>query len=224
MRLLTAYLWIGLFLLCVVIFLVWPEIDLSFSRRFYDPARGFYLGQEWWPQFFYHLLGHATFKLLAVFGALLAMVFLSGRHGRPWRWRIVYLLIVLLLGPGLLVNVLLKDHWGRARPNQVIEFGGTSRFTPALVPSRECRRNCAFVSGHAALGFYPLSLGFVFPRWRRFWLAGGLGLGGVAGYFRILQGAHFLSDVVFAFFAVYGTAALIHGLLHRHLPPADVKA
>jgi lipid A 4'-phosphatase len=224
MRILTAYLWIGLFLLCALIFSIWPQIDLSFSQQFHDPARGFYLGGGWWPQFFYRLLGHAAFKLLAVFGILLVAAFLSGRRGRPWCWRIIYLLMVLLLGPGLLVNVLLKDHWGRARPNQITEFGGTSQFTPALIPSQACSRNCAFVSGHAALGFYPLSLGFVFPRWRRFWLTVGLGLGGTAGYFRILQGAHFLSDVIFAFFTVCVTAALMHGILRRQLLLAEVKA
>ncbi len=223
MRQLIAHPWIALFALCVLVFSIWPSIDISTSRFFYDPARGFYLGDGWWARFFYHLLGLKALTLIAAFGLLLAGAFFLRHNGRLWRWRIVYLFLVLLAGPGLLVNALLKDHWGRARPHQIVEFGGTARFTPALVPSRECARNCSFASGHAALGFYPVSLGFVFPGRRRQWLAAGLGLGGIGGYFRIVQGAHFLSDVVFAFFAVYGTAALTHRILRRRLAPVEAK-
>ncbi|HTT08428.1 MAG TPA: phosphatase PAP2 family protein [Gammaproteobacteria bacterium] len=224
MRLLITNLWIVLFLICALIFSVWPGIDLSVSHRFYDPARGFYLAQGWWPQFFYQLLGLKALTLVAAFGLLFTGAFFLRRNGQLWRWRIIYLFLVLLLGPGLVVNVLLKEHWGRARPHQIIQFGGTARFTPALEPAQECPKNCSFASGHAALGFYPLSLGFVFMRWRRFWLAAGMGIGGLAGYFRIIQGAHFLSDVVFAFFVVYGSAAMMHRVLRRRLLPAEAKA
>jgi lipid A 4'-phosphatase len=60
----------------------------------------------------------------------------------------------------LLANTLLKDHWGRARPTQIEAFGGLQRFTPAPLPAAECERNCAFVSGHAALGFSLVAFGF----------------------------------------------------------------
>ena len=40
------------------------------------------------------------------------------------------MLFLLLLGPGLLVNVVLKDNsTGRARPSQVLEFGGSHQFS-----------------------------------------------------------------------------------------------
>ena len=41
---------------------------------------------------------------------------------------IVFLVATLALGPGLLVNVGLKDHWGRPRPIDVTQFGGDQHF------------------------------------------------------------------------------------------------
>ena len=54
-------------------------------------------------------------------------------------------LAALLLGPGWVVNEALKNHWGRARPEQVSDFGGAQRFTPALQPADQCVKNCSFV-------------------------------------------------------------------------------
>ena len=66
----------------------------------------------------------------------------------------VFLLLSLALGPGLLVNTVLKDHWGRARPAQIDGIRRRSQhFTPALVPADQCARNCSFPAGHPAIGF-----------------------------------------------------------------------
>ena len=42
---------------------------------------------------------------------------------------VLFLIGTLAVGPGLLANTLLKDHWARARRIDVT-IGGTSRFTP----------------------------------------------------------------------------------------------
>ena len=82
--------------------------------------------------------------------------------GRPlWRLdrkALVFLVAATALGPGLIANTVLKDHWGRARPYQTDSFGGTRQFTPAPLPAAQCERNCAFVSGHAALGVFARQL------------------------------------------------------------------
>ncbi len=82
------------------------------------------------------------------------------------RW--CFLIAVLAIGPGLVANVMLKDNWGRARPRQVVEFGGTKHFTPPLVPARECARNCSFVSGEASSAFVPFfAAALLLPQFRR---------------------------------------------------------
>lgn len=133
---------------------------------------------------------------------------------RPQRRALFYLLMVLLIGPGLLVNTVFKDQWGRARPAQVQEFGGNAQFSPAWLPSQQCTRNCAFVCGDASVGFYLLAPAFVWRQRRRAWLAAGLVAGGLLGLMRIAQGGHFLSDVVFSFYVVYFSAWLLARLFY----------
>ena len=117
----------------------------------------------------------------------------------------------LILGPGVLVNSVFKEHWDRARPRQIQEFGGDKQFTPAWVVSNQCDRNCSFTSGHAAAGFAFVVMHFVARS--RTWLWLGLASGALIGAARIAVGAHFLSDIVFSFFLVYLVAALVARIL-----------
>jgi lipid A 4'-phosphatase len=223
MKFLIDHKWKLLFLLSGLVFLHWPGLDLAVSRHFFQPGEGFYLRNRPLAVMVYRFINIIDMPLLA---GLLALAVISLNPALGWlhrgRRRIAYLLLVYVLGPGLVVNVLLKDHMGRARPHSIEAFGGHALFTPALVPSHECRRNCAFVSGHASMGFYLVCLGFAFPSRRRFWLATGIVAGALVGYVRIIQGAHFLSDVVFAFFAVYAVAAITYDfVLKRETESAD---
>lgn len=200
---------IWLFLGFVALFLGFPQLDLLVAQLFYDPQQGFYLARAVPVKGLYRAFAYVHFVVfLGLLGLLAAACRVPQRI--PWASRraIVYLIAVLLLGPGLLVNEGLKSHMDRARPRQVSMFGGEKLFTPALVPADQCERNCSFVSGHAAIGFYLSALAWVAGRRRR-WLLGGIVLGGLVGLCRMAQGGHFLSDIVFAFWAVYLTAALL---------------
>lgn len=126
-----------------------------------------------------------------------------------------FLLLALLVGPGLMANVVFKDHWGRARPRNVLVFGGQAAFTPAFVMSNSCQRNCSFVSGDAAFGFFLPSFAYVVPRRRSrqvFW--GAMGVGWAFSLARILLGAHFLSDVLAAMFLVLAVSAGLFAALY----------
>jgi lipid A 4'-phosphatase len=207
----SAY--IGVAALVTALFLFAPEIDLATSRLFYDAKAGFVLS-DWPPVVVLYqavpLVGWGVFVLVGV-GA--AWLFLLDRPlWRLDRKALVFLVVSMAIGPGLLANSLLKNHWGRARPVQVEAFGGTHRFTPAPLPAAECERNCSFVSGHAALGFSLVGFALLLPpgRAKRLWIAVTVGFGALVGLGRIAQGAHFLSDVVFAGLIVYGASALLH--------------
>ena len=115
------------------------------------------------------------------------------------RARCLFLLVAIAIGPGLLANVILKDHWGRARPREVVQFGGTKTFTPPHVPSNECQDNCSFVSGEAAAVYTPFfAAALLFPQVRFALLSGGVLAGVAAGLVRVSTGGHFLSDILFA--------------------------
>ena len=203
----------GLLVAAVALFLLLPQIDLWASGLFYVRGEGFALAH--WPPVvfvFRSIPWLARGIVLIVLGAA-AWLFLVGRPlWRLDRKELLFLIFSLAIGPGLLTNTVLKDHWGRARPVQVTAFGGSLHFTAAPLPADQCPTNCSFVSGHAALAFSLVAFGFLLPagRPRRRGVGAALAFGGLVGLVRIAQGGHFLSDVVFAGLLVYGTTALLH--------------
>jgi membrane-associated PAP2 superfamily phosphatase len=137
---------------------------------------------------------------------------------RPWRAPGLFFGAMLLLGPGLLVNVTFKDNWGRPRPTQVDCFGGKHAFRPVWEPGEHghCR---SFPCGHASMGFFLMGPAFLLYR-RRPRLAGaflllGLSAGLLLGATRIVQGRHFASDVLWSAGFVYFTGLALGYLYHR---------
>jgi lipid A 4'-phosphatase len=194
-----------------LLFLLAPELDLWASGHFYRPGWGFFLN-PWLDPI------HKAVPLLSqlIVGGLLAALIIASLVSAAWSLRkgLIYLLLVAALGPGLLVNTVFKDNWGRARPVQIENFGGDKAFSPAWVPAGQCASNCAFACGDASVGFFFLAPAFLLARQRRLWLAIGLTAGGVLGLMRLAQGGHFLSDVIFAFYLVYFAAWLLHRLMY----------
>lgn len=193
-----------------------PTIDLAAAGLFFDPHyqpvdannRGF-----WWRELLAANLLHETVQ----WGArVLAVAFAVCIIINRWRKAALFMLIALLLGPGLVTNPVLKDNWGRARPVQVQEFGGAATFTPALQPTDQCVRNCSFVSGDGALGFYLHSFFYIVPpAWRRRAFAlGFIGGGLLFGGLRVGMGAHFLSDVLWSGGVALLCSALVYAAMY----------
>ncbi len=197
-----------------ILFLFFPAIDTAVSHLAYSQGRFMQADEHWWIGLLYYGIPKFAWLVLALLIGLLLMSY----TGQPaWRKPAIFLLCAFLLGPGLFVHGILKDHWGRARPFQTTEFGGQKVFSPAWVKTDQCEKNCSFVSGHAAMGFYPLAVAFLGWPYRR-WLWGGVALGCFTGIVRIAQGGHFLSDIVFAFYVVYFAAWLSYWLVYRRSP------
>jgi hypothetical protein len=145
-----------------LVFTAWPEVDLWFSDLFRDPAEGFWLVTspvlELWRDVVWNLSIIVFLMSLAGLAAALVGRQLLRVGARVWG----FISLLYLLGPILLVNGLLKEHWGRARPANVTPLGGTQEFTPALIPTDVCDSNCSFVSGEGsaavALGIAMLVL------------------------------------------------------------------
>jgi lipid A 4'-phosphatase len=201
------------FAAAVAFFLIFPQIDLWCAGFFYRLEGGFYLSHAWPVRAIYAGVPYLTDAIVA---ALPAIYCVSLWRGRPI-WRIdgraaAFLLLALAVGPGLIINTVLKDHWGRARPTQVVEFGGTAEFTPAPVPARQCARNCSFPAGHPAIGFYLGAFAMLAPERarRRSLAATAIVAGTTIGIARMAQGGHFLSDVVFSGLIVTGTNWLLY--------------
>jgi membrane-associated phospholipid phosphatase len=130
--------------------------------------------------------------------AILARDLAAGRRAADGRVRFTATaLAALLIGPGLIVNVFLKEYWGRPRPVSTDLFGGLLPFVPAGQWSNACPDNCSFVSGEASSIFWLVCL---IPLWPRR-LRGRVALAIVAitvatTGLRVAFGGHYLSDVV----------------------------
>ena len=215
----AAALYFGLSVVLGLVFLLLPGIDLDVSGWFYLSGQGFPLAD--WPPLliFEHTIPWLT--RLIIFVCIAGAVWLALK-GRPlWRLdrkALVFIVLATALGPGLIANTLLKDHWGRARPFQIADFGGSRQFTPAPLPATQCERNCSFVSGHAALAFSLVGFALLLPAgWRRRGaIAAALGFGALVGLGRVAAGHHFLSDVAYAGLIVFATSWLLHEALVVH--------
>jgi lipid A 4'-phosphatase len=194
-------------------FMIHPAWDLQAASFFYRDG-GFVLGDSIAAKFI-SKANHNVAVLCGVFFAVgLGLTVL--RH-RPWLGLGLpaygFLLTSLIMGPGLVTNALLKDHWGRARPAQVQEFGGTHSFTPAGIISDQCDRNCSFVCGDAAFVFWMVALAYVVPPRHSLTITLlAFGAGALDGALRMAQGGHFLSDVLFAAWFMILMNALCHAV------------
>lgn len=204
-------------LVCVAIFTLWPSLDVTVANWFY--ADGFHLKTQPVIYFIYKAFTYLG-KLLPL-SFVIAIGYLYLRHrATSWQWRkkLSFLFLVMLIGPGIIANTILKDNSvGRPRPVHIQEFGGPMQYVPVFTYSGECQKNCSFVSGHGAMGFYFIVLAWVFKRRGMFTL--GMTVGVIVGGIRILQGGHFLSDVVFSFWVVYGTILMLAPLFNYRFTP-----
>jgi len=203
-----------------------PAIDIGLSAWFYDPVRQIFPLRV-------APLGDFVRKTLPLILFALAVA-VAGLGGlAAWRRRPVwgvrprvalYLLAVLALGPGLVVNVVFKDNWGRPRPSTIAEFGGPNQYVRPLVPSTQCDDNCSFPSGHAALGFWAVAFALLAPR--RLWplsVGAALAFGGLVGLARIAQGGHFASDVLASALLVGAVSRLLHRVMIERPVPLPWK-
>lgn len=205
-----------LLIVTTAFFLLFPESDLIVARYFWKPDAGFYLKDTFIPHLFYKGIPILAFMIEGLIVAILLLRLCKCRFSLGLNAKeALFLLLSLALGPGLLVNAILKEYWGRARPVQIIEFNGHAHFTPPFILSDQCLHNCSFVAGHPALAFFTISFAFLIqnPAYRRMGEIAAIMFGCLAGYGRIVQGGHFLSDVVFSGLLVVGIAKLLHYLM-----------
>src|SRR4029077_5633721 len=104
----------------------------------------------------------------------------------------------------------------RPRPAEIQEFHGPEKFVPWWDPRGSCDRNCSFVAGEGAGGFWTLApAALAPPAWRPLAYGVALLFGAVAGGVGLSGGAHFFSDVAFSGVFTFLIIWTVHGFIYR---------
>lgn len=205
---------LGLTLAAAALFVAFPALDLAAASWFHRGGNAFTLRDTVVHQFVDQTL-RPGLKIAVLFMAAMACLSLATR-GRMIGWppgAIAYVGATFALGPGLLVNGVLKTVIGRARPKQIEAFGGDRLFSAAFEPAGQCTSNCSFVSGDVA--FFAAALSFALMLRggrRRLAVLAVIGVTGLAAFYRMATGAHFLSDVVLAALFCFLIALVLYRL------------
>lgn len=210
-----------------ILFTVFPQWDVAITSAFWDAGhRTFLLSHLGWAKWVRSLANYIPWLIAApAFAAIvLKLLFPKGKMFMSPR-AAVFLALTMALGPGLVVNGILKEHWGRPRPVHIDTFGGKDAFVPWYAMDGTCPGNCSFVSGEGALGFWLTAPASLVP--------GPLGavaqiaavaFAATAGGFRIAFGGHFFTDVVFSGVIVVLIVVLVRLWLYdRPNSPSDIK-
>ncbi|MFK8138395.1 MAG: phosphatase PAP2 family protein [Bdellovibrionales bacterium] len=196
-------------LVASVLFGLVPDLDMYFAKLFYYPENP----ATSWPekylplwQFFYH-----TAPVISA-GVLLPSIFVYvgsyvSKRLHPYRKKAAFLFLGFVLGPGLLINTIFKPYWGRPRPRQVVELGGTEKMH-AFWQKGISGNGYSFPCGHSSVGFALVGVYFILKRRRKkiaySFLGASLFLGFLMGVGRMADGAHFFSDVLWSGVMAFG--------------------
>lgn len=220
--------WLGrlvrLTLVVSCIAMIFPMLDIRISGWFVDVTGNFPLHKNRMLLALRDL--HRTLPAIIVPALLLGVIIqvFSNRRWLPAPYKLLYILAVYAIGAFFVVHGL-KYLVGRARPSEIMEFGGNLLFSPAWQVSNACLKNCSFPSGEAASAMtmltIPLILGGVY-RLPLMVVTGIFGL--IISLNRVVMGAHFLSDIMLSWLFVAMVMAWLWPVFQRNATLIDTYA
>ncbi|MEX2684477.1 MAG: phosphatase PAP2 family protein [Candidatus Sigynarchaeota archaeon] len=139
------------------------DLDLVITASFYAGSNQFPVGGTM-PWAFFNEKDDIVLYIMVGIILFLFIIGLCNKYFRPFLVYGLFMLVSYLVGPGLIVNVLLKGNddlgfyigWSRPRPDQLSIFGGPiPRFyriwEPAFLDGYQLT-NSSFPSGHVTVG------------------------------------------------------------------------
>lgn len=196
-----------------------PKWDMEIQHYFYkngdDPITHFMTGPI--LDFIFDDLPIVTFIALG----LSVLAFIVSFFGKiNWRKPALVMMLTMIIGSGVFVHLALKEYWGRPRPKQVENFGGAQAYrtiwSPQFKPPEPSK---SFACGHCTLGFYFFALYLVGVRLKSkkieflgLFLA--FSLGAAYSLTRMMQGGHFLSDILVAMWIMWISALMSDWLVY----------
>jgi membrane-associated PAP2 superfamily phosphatase len=205
-----------------IVFGLYPQLDILLERPFFNPSLD-PTGMGFWARLDPTFNGLRDLaRLIVTVSVAPAVIALLAKIAWPRRSMLIpgraalLLVSTLALGPGVVTNLVLKNHWGRPRPIDVVAFGGNEHFVAWWDPRGDCPDNCSFVAGEPSGAFWMLApAALTPPAWRPVAYTAAIAFGAGIGILRMVAGGHFFSDVVFAGVFTFLLIWIVHGCLYR---------
>jgi membrane-associated phospholipid phosphatase len=197
---------------------LWPKIDLGLAHSIYEAQGGGFGARRDTALIWLRDLG--IYLPIGILGLafLWWLIGLLRRDPRPaLRNRgMLFLAASFALGPGLLVNGVLKDISHRPRPVQLAEFGGQDAFRPWYAFEGACKSNCSFASGEVAGAAWLLApASLAPPPWEGPAIAAAGAFTLMVAALRMAFGGHFASDVIAAALITLASMLAVAWLVRR---------
>lgn len=208
----------------MILGLEWTHADMRFASLLFNwqggvsswPLRG-----HWLTESILHVTGRNLVILFAI--AVVACIGLSFRLEtlRVYRKGFIYLFCSVLAS--VLLVRLGKSFTHMTCPWDVIEFGGRMLHSSlfARLPEGAEFGQC-FPGGHSSSGFAWVASYYVlkeyYPRYAKFGLLFGIGLGAIFGFAQELRGAHFLSHDLWSLVIAWTSASLLYYSFFLRVP------
>ena len=186
------------------------DLDRKAAALFYQPGavENHWPVQTWW-------LWDALYKyadIVAITLAVCALLMTISAYVLPSLTRFkrpaLYIFLVIVLGPGLVVNAVFKDHWGRPRPVHTTDFGGEHAYIPPLKIGHTSDKS--FPCGHCSVGYMLFALYFLSRRRKVFYFALTLVSALLLALARMSAGGHFVSDILWSGYLVFAVAWVVY--------------
>ncbi len=146
-------------LACLTVLIGVTNADVSIMRLLYSHEAGWLYGQATiWKM----LCDYGHYPALVIAAAGLVIFVLGFFKNALVKYRVIglFLALYMIIGPGLIVNTVFKDHWGRPRPIDTQLFGGKDQFHQLWergIPGN----GRSFPSGQASTGFFFFAFYFL---------------------------------------------------------------
>lgn len=197
-----------------------PYIDLSVSDYFYRQGEGHFASNKFYD--FLYDYGPLPANIVAVVALILFLLSFAFIALKKWRAVCLMLVATLVTGGWLISHELLKDHWGRPRPKQIVQFGGAQEFRPFYSPNffHQPEPSKSFPCGHCLSGFFFFTVALIGMRMgNRYLIVGGVVLALLLGislsWMRIALGGHFVSDTLMSALIIWLTALFFDWLIYE---------
>lgn len=208
----SLFIWLA-FIILSALFVLFPQIDLDAANYFYDGEVFVLKGTAFEIFFFQSVRVITAFMIFTYLFIIIHFLITKRTIFNISKKILLYIFLVLSIAPGLIVNSVLKEHMGRARPIDIVQFGGNKEFTRAFIPSTQ--NGNSFTSGHAAAAFSMTGFALLASRRRKLWMGIALSYGVAVIIARMGAGGHFLSDNITSFFIVFISTHILYKVIFK---------